>query len=84
MDKNTLSHTRWECKYHIVFALKYRRQVIYGKIREDICEILSSLCKRKGVEIIEAEWCPDHIHMFVRIPPSISISSFMGYLKGKR
>ena len=83
MDKNTLSHTRWECKYHIVFALKYRRQVIYGKIREDICEILSSLCKRKGVEIIEAEWCPDHIHMFVRIPPSISISSFMGYLKGK-
>ena len=83
MDKNTLSHTRWECKYHIVFAPKYRRQVIYGKIREDICEILSSLCKRKGVEIIEAEWCPDHIHMFVRIPPSISISSFMRYLKGK-
>lgn len=83
MDKNTLSHTRWECKYHIVFAPKYRRQVIYGKIREDICEILSSLCKRKGVEIIEAEWCPDHIHIFVRIPPSISISSFMGYLKGK-
>ena len=83
MDKNTLSHTRWECKNHIVFAPKYRRQVIYGKIREDICEILSTLCKRKGVEIIEAEWCPDHIHMFVRIPPSISISSFMGYLKGK-
>ena len=83
MDKNTLSHTRWECKYHIVFAPKYRRQVIYGKIREDICEILTSLCKRKGVEIIEAEWCPDHIHMFVRIPPSISVSSFMGYLKGK-
>lgn len=67
----------------VVFAPKYRRQVIYGKIREDICEILSSLCKRKGVEIIEAEWCPDHIHMFVRIPPSISISSFMGYLKEK-
>lgn len=83
MDKNTLSHTRWECKYHIVCAPKYRRKVIYGKIREDICEILSSLCKRKGVEIIEAEWCPDHIHMFVRIPPSMSVSSFMGYLKGK-
>ena len=83
MYKNTLSHTRWECKYHIVFAPKYRRKVIYGKIREDICEILSSLCKRKGVEIIEAEWCPDHIHMFVRIPPSMSVSSFMGYLKGK-
>ena len=83
MDKNTLSHTRWECKYHIVFAPKYRRKVIYGKIREDICEILSSLCKRKGVEIIEAEWCPDHIHMFVRISPSMSVSSFMGDLKGK-
>ena len=83
MDKNTLSHTRWECKYHIVFAPKYRRKVIYGKIREDICEILSSLCKRKGVEIIEAEWCPDHIHLVVRIPPSMSVSSFMGYLKGK-
>ena len=83
MDKNTLSHTRWECKYHIVCAPKYRRKVIYGKIRENICEILSSLCKRKGVEIIEAEWCPDHIHMFVRIPPSMSVSSFMGYLKGK-
>ena len=83
MDKNTLAHTRWECKYHIVFALKYRRQVIYGKIREDICEILKTLCTRKGVEIIEAEWCPDHIHMFVRIPPNLSVSSFMGYLKGK-
>ena len=83
MDKNTLSHTRWECKYHIVFAPKYRRKVIYGKIREDICEILSSLCKRKGVEIIEAEWCPDQINMFVRIKTSMSISSFMGYLKGK-
>ena len=83
MDNNSLSHTKWTCKYHIVFAPKYRRKVIYGKIREDICEILSSLCKRKGVEIIEAEWCPDHIHMFVRIPPSMSVSSFMGYLKGK-
>ena len=83
MDKNTLAHTRWECKYHIVFAPKYRRQVIYGKIREDICEILKTLCTRKGLEIIEAEWCPDHIHMFVRIPPSLSVSSFMGYLKGK-
>ena len=83
MDKNTLAHTRWECKYHIVFAPKYRRQVIYGKIRVDICEILKMLCTRKGVEIIEVEWCPDHIHMFVRIPPSLSVSSFMGYLKGK-
>ncbi|MCI8339025.1 MAG: IS200/IS605 family transposase [Lachnospiraceae bacterium] len=83
MDKNTLAYTRWECKYHIVFASKYRRQVIYGKIREDICKILKTLCTRKGLEIIEAEWCPDHIHMFVRIPPSLSVSSFMGYLKGK-
>ena len=80
MDKNTLAHTTWECKYHIVFAPKYRRQIIYGKIKADVANIL---CKRKGVEIIEAECCPDHIHMLVRIPPSISVSSFMGYLKGK-
>ena len=83
MDKNTLAHTTWECKYHIVFAPKYRRQIIYGKIKADVANILSTLCKRKGVEIIEAECCPDHIHMLVRIPPSISVSSFMGYLKGK-
>jgi REP element-mobilizing transposase RayT len=83
MDKNTLAHTTWECKYHIVFAPKYRRQIIYGKIKADVANILSILCKRKGVEIIEAECCPDHIHMLVRIPPSISVSSFMGYLKGK-
>lgn len=83
MDKNTLSHTTWECKYHIVFAPKYRRQVIYGAIRADVGNILSTLCKRKGVEIIEAECCMDHIHMLVRIPPNISVSAFMGYLKGK-
>ncbi len=83
MDKNTLSHTTWECKYHIVFAPKFRRQVIYGKIKADIAQILSALCKRKGVTIIEAEACPDHIHMLVRIPPNISVSEFMGYLKGK-
>ncbi len=83
MDKNTLSHTTWECKYHIVFAPKFRRQVIYGAIKADVANILSTLCKRKGVEIIEAECCPDHIHMLVRIPPNISVSSFMGYLKGK-
>jgi REP element-mobilizing transposase RayT len=80
---NSLSHTKWECKYHIVFAPKFRRQVIYGKIKRDVANILSTLCKRKGVEIIEAECCRDHIHMLVRIPPSISVSSFMGYLKGK-
>ena len=83
MDKNSLAHTRWECKYHIVFAPKFRRKVIYEKIKVDIAQILSSLCKRKGIEIIEAECCPDHIHMFVRIPPKYSVSEIMGYLKGK-
>ena len=73
----------WECKYHIVFAPKYRRKVIYGKIKADIGHILGELCKRKGIEIIEAEACPDHIHMFVRIPPKYSVSEVMGYLKGK-
>ena len=66
MDKNSLSHTTWECKYHLVFAPKYRRQVIYGKIKADVAEILSMLCKRKGIKIIEAECCKDHIHMLLR------------------
>ena len=83
MDKNSLSHTTWECKYHLVFAPKYRRQVIYGQIKADVAEILSMLCKRKGIEIIEAECCKDHIHMLVRIPPKYSVSQIMGYLKGK-
>ena len=83
MDKNSLSHTSWQCKYHIVFAPKYRRQIIYGNIKADVANILSILCKRKGVEIIEAECCRDHVHMLVKIPPNISVSSFMGYLKGK-
>ena len=83
MDMNSLSHSKWECKYHIVFAPKFRRKVIYGQLKRDIANILSMLCKRKGVEIIEAEMCRDHVHMLVRIPPNISVSSFMGYLKGK-
>ncbi len=83
IDTNSLSHTTWNCKYHIVFAPKYRRQVIYGKIKKDIGDILRKLCEWKGVEILEAEACPDHIHMLVSIPPKISVSSFMGYLKGK-
>ena len=83
MDMNSLSHTKWECKYHIVFAPKFRRKVAYGQIKQDIANILSTLCKRKGVEIIEAEVCPDHIHMLIRIPPSMSVSSFVGYMKGK-
>ena len=80
---NSLSHTTWNCKYYIVFAPKYRRQVIYGKIKGDIGNILRKLCEWKGVEILEAEACPDHIHMLVQIPPKISVASFMGYLKGK-
>lgn len=83
IDTNSLSHTTWNCKYHIVFAPKYRRQIIYGKIKKDIGDIIRKLCEWKGVEIIEAEACPDHIHMLVSIPPKISVSSFMGYLKGK-
>ena len=83
MDSNSLSHTKWNCKYHIVFAPKFRRKIIYGKLRQDIANILSALCKRKGVKIVEAEMCSDHVHMLVEIPPSISVSSFVGYLKGK-
>jgi len=83
MDKNSLAHTTWECKYHIVFAAKFRRQVIYGKIRADIGKILRELCDRKGIEIIEAELCKDHVHMLIRIPPKYSVSEIMGYLKGK-
>lgn len=83
MDNNSLAHTKWNCKYHIVFAPKYRRQAIYGKIKKDIGKILRNLCEYKGAEIIEANACKDHIHMLVSIPPKLSVSSFMGYLKGK-
>lgn len=82
-DVNSLSHTKWNCKYHIVFAPKYRRKVFYYEKREAIGKILRQLCEWKGVNIIQAEVCPDHIHMLVEIPPKISVSSFMGYLKGK-
>lgn len=83
MDKNSLSHTRWECKYHVVFAPKFRRRVIYGGLRQDIGRILRELCDRKGIEIIEAELCIDHVHMLIRIPPKHAVSDIMGYLKGK-
>lgn len=83
MDKSSLAHTKWNCKYHIVFAPKYRRQVIYGKLKREIGKIIRELCERKGVEIVEAEACVDHIHMLVSIPPKLSVSEFMGYLKGK-
>ena len=82
-DNESLAHTTWNCKYHLVFAPKYRRKVIYGKIRADIGKILRMLCERKGIEIIEAECCPDHVHMLVKIPPKYSIAQIMGYLKGK-
>ena len=82
-DDSSLSHTRWNCKYHIVFIPKYRRKEIYGKIRIDIGRIIRQLCEYKDVEILEAHAMSDHIHMLVRIPPKISVSGFMGYLKGK-
>ena len=82
-DIQSLTHSKWRCQYHIVFAPKYRRKEIYGKIKADIGRILRKLCEQKGVEILEAEACPDHIHMLVSIPPSISVAQFMGYLKGK-
>ena len=83
LDTSSLAHTQWKCKYHIVFAPKYRRQIIYGKIKQGIGQMLRKLCEYKGVEIIEAEACKDHIHMLVSIPPKYSIAQIMGYLKGK-
>ena len=82
-DAHSLSHTKWNCKYHIVFAPKYRRKIFYEEKRLDVGEILRELCKWKGVNIIEAEVCPDHVHMLLEIPPKMSVSSFMGFLKGK-
>ena len=82
-DINSLSHSKWNCKYHIIFAPKYRRMVIYRQIKMDVGRILRKLCEQKGVEIIEAEVCPDHIHMLLSIPPKYSVSQIMGYLKGK-
>ena len=86
MERNTINHnahSTWRCQYHIVFAPKFRRKVIYGELKADIGKILRKLCEEKGVEIIEAEACPDHIHMLVSIPLHLSIAQFMGYLKGK-
>jgi len=83
LDIQSLAHSKWNCKYHIVFAPKYRRQVIYGQIRKDIGTILRKLCDQKGIEIIEAELCPDHVHMLISIPPKYSVAQIMGYLKGK-
>lgn len=80
---NSLAHTKWICKYPIVFTPKYRRKVIYNQLRKDIREIIKDLCKWKGVEIIEGNMMPDHVHILVSIPPKMSVSSFTGYLKGK-
>ena len=80
---NSLAHTKWNCKYHIVFAPKYRRKVFFGEKREEIREIIRQLCKWKGIEIIEGEACTDHIHLLLAIPPKYSVSGIMGYLKGK-
>ena len=82
-DISSLAHSKWNCKYHIVFAPKYRRMVIYKQIKTDIGRILRKLCEQKGIEIIEAEACPDHIHMLLSIPPKYSVAQIMGYLKGK-
>ena len=82
-DSDSLAHTKWNCKYHVVFAPKYRRKVIYKEKRVEIGKILRMLCEWKSVRIIEAEVYPDHIHMLVEIPPKVAVSSFMGYLKGK-
>ena len=83
MDNRSLSHTKWKCQYHIVFIPKYRKKVLYGKVREDVREILSTLCKYKNVEIITGAVCVDHVHLSIAIPPKLSVSDFMGYLKGK-
>ena len=82
-DSNSLAHTKWRCKYHIVFAPKYRRKIFYGEKRKEIGAILRELCNWKNIKIVEGEVCPDHIHMLVEIPPKMSVSSFVGYLKGK-
>lgn len=82
-DIHSLSHTKWNCKYHVVFAPKYRRKVFYGEKKVEIGKILRELCKWKGVNILEAEVCPDHVHMLVEIPPKMAVSWFMGFLKGK-
>ena len=82
-DARSLAHTKWNCKYHVVFAPKYRRKVFFQEKREDIRDIIRTLCQWKGVEIIEGEICPDYIHLLLSIPPKMSVSGFMGYLKGK-
>jgi len=83
MDINSLSHTRWKCQYHIIFIPKYRQKRLYGKVKADLREIIQTLCKYKKVEIVDGAICKDHVHLSVQIPPKLSVSEFMGYLKGK-
>ena len=83
MDSKSISHTKWKCQYHIVFILKYRKKQLYGRLKEDVREVISVLCMYKDVEIVEGAVCPDHVHLCVSIPPKLSVSQFMGYLKGK-
>ena len=83
MDKKSLSHTAWKCQYHIVFIPKYRKKALFGSVRADIRDIIKTLCGYKGVEIVEGAVCIDHVHLYVCIPPKLSVSNFMGYLKGK-
>ena len=83
MDVNSLAHTKWNCKYHVVFAPKFRRKVIYNRLRSDIGKIIRMLCERKGIKIIEAELCPDHVNMLISIPPKMSVAGAIGYIKGK-
>ena len=83
MDSKSLSHTKWKCQYHIVFIPKYRKKQLYGRLREDVRDVIKTLCQNKGVEIVEGAVCVDHVHLCVCIPPKMSVSSFMGYLKGK-
>ncbi len=83
MDVNSLAHTKWNCKYHVVFAPKFRRKIIYNQLRADIGKIIRMLCERKDITIIEAELCPDHVHMLISIPPKMSVSGAIGYIKGK-
>ena len=83
MDSKSLSHTKWKCQYHIVFIPKYRKKQLYGRLREDVRDVIKTLCQNKGVEIVEGAVCVDHVHLCVCIPPKMSVSSFTGYLKGK-
>lgn len=83
MDSKSLSHTRWKCQYHIVFIPKYRKKQLYGRLREDVRDVIKTLCSYKDVEIVEGAVCMDHVHLCVCIPPKLSVSQFMGYLKGK-